>query len=102
VVPDREELFHRVDAVLEQSEELPPPDERRRLRKAAKMTQQALADLFGVRRESVRAWESGVSEPRSPKREAYARLLAGWGTKYPAVPDASGTAPTATTPVEEP
>ncbi|GLF94878.1 telomere-associated protein Tap [Streptomyces yaizuensis] len=80
----QEALFARVDALLARPDELPPPAERKRLREAAKVTQQELAEIFEVRRESVRAWEAGRSEPKAPKRQAYARLLEGWSAKYPA------------------
>lgn len=54
---------------------LPPPKERRRLREAASLTQAQLARRVGVTRETVRAWESGRSNPRGRKRDAYAKLL---------------------------
>ncbi|WP_197363151.1 helix-turn-helix transcriptional regulator, partial [Streptomyces clavuligerus] len=82
-------LFARVDALLARPDELPPPAERKRLREAAKVTQQELAEVFEVRRESIRAWETGRSEPKAPKRQAYARLLEGWATKYPTPTPAS-------------
>ncbi|MEU6377679.1 helix-turn-helix domain-containing protein [Streptomyces sp. NPDC046909] len=54
---------------------LPPPKERRRLREAGSLTQAQVAERVGVSRETVRAWESGRTNPRGPKREAYAKLL---------------------------
>ncbi|MDT7840721.1 helix-turn-helix domain-containing protein [Streptomyces justiciae] len=54
---------------------LPPPKERRRLREAGSLTQAQLAERVGVTRETVRAWESGRTNPRGRKREAYAKLL---------------------------
>ncbi|MBN0044316.1 helix-turn-helix domain-containing protein [Streptomyces actuosus] len=58
---------------------LPPPEERRRLREAASLTQDQLAARVGVTRKTVRAWESGRTTPRGGKREAYAELLASLG-----------------------
>ncbi|MFE6285009.1 helix-turn-helix domain-containing protein [Streptomyces sp. NPDC057877] len=55
---------------------LPPPQERRRLRDAAGLTQAQLAARVGVSRATVRAWETGRTTPHGRKREAYAKLLA--------------------------
>ncbi|MDQ0599507.1 transcriptional regulator with XRE-family HTH domain [Streptomyces canus] len=54
---------------------LPPPEERRRLREAGSLTQAQVAERVGTTRETVRAWESGRTNPRGRKREAYAKLL---------------------------
>ncbi|MFD3835010.1 sigma factor-like helix-turn-helix DNA-binding protein [Streptomyces sp. NPDC058642] len=54
---------------------LPPPEERRRLREAGSLTQAQVAVRVGASRETVRAWESGRTNPRGRKREAYAKLL---------------------------
>lgn len=54
---------------------LPPPKERRRLREAGSLTQAQVAERVGATRETVRAWESGRTNPRGRKREAYAKLL---------------------------
>lgn len=46
----------------------------------------------------MKNWENGRSEPKSPRLDAYQRLLNGWAAKYPA-PGAAPTAPvTATAP----
>ncbi|WP_246102523.1 telomere-associated protein Tap [Streptomyces piniterrae] len=79
----QDELFSRVDALLARPDELPPPAERKRLRRAAKVTQDELAAVFEVRRETFAAWEAGRNEPKPAKRAAYIRLLAGWAAKYP-------------------
>ncbi|MEU3658455.1 helix-turn-helix domain-containing protein [Streptomyces sp. NPDC032940] len=55
---------------------LPPPEVRRRLREAAGLTQDQLAERVGVPRERVGAWESGRGTPRGRRRDAYAKLLA--------------------------
>ncbi|MEU2281342.1 helix-turn-helix domain-containing protein [Streptomyces sp. NPDC013178] len=54
---------------------LPPPEERRRLRETSSLTQAQLAERLGVSRETVRAWETGRTNPRGRRREAYAQLL---------------------------
>ncbi|MEU5280671.1 helix-turn-helix domain-containing protein [Streptomyces asoensis] len=54
---------------------LPSPERRRHLREAASLTQAQLARRIGVTRGTVRAWESGRTTPRGPRREAYADLL---------------------------
>ncbi|GAB7036129.1 helix-turn-helix domain-containing protein [Streptomyces sp. NPDC021749] len=94
-----EELFASVDALLNEEPHLPPPAERARLREAAGITQARLATALKTTTQSVKNWENGRSEPKSPRLEAYQRLLKGWSAKYPvpgAVPAASvaGTAPT--------
>ncbi len=78
-------LFSAVDALLEQiaQDPLPPPAERKRLREAAGLSQDQIAKALRSRRESVGNWESGRSEPRPPKRAAYARLLEGLAARYP-------------------
>ncbi|MER7820472.1 sigma factor-like helix-turn-helix DNA-binding protein, partial [Streptomyces sp. NPDC096153] len=57
---------------------LPSPKERRRLREAKALSEEQLADALGVTRATVRAWETGRSDPRGRKREAYAKLLAAY------------------------
>ncbi|MFD9635257.1 helix-turn-helix transcriptional regulator, partial [Streptomyces violascens] len=89
--PEQEELFASVDALLEQvtaDDGLPQPAERRRLRKAAGLSQEQVARALDVRRESVTSWEAGRSEPRPPKRAAYLRLLEGLAARHPEPPGA--------------
>ncbi|WP_189820415.1 telomere-associated protein Tap [Streptomyces olivaceoviridis] len=90
------ELFSAVDALLEQvaQDDLPPPAERKRLREAAGLSQAQIAKALDARREAVGNWESGKTEPRPPKRAAYARLLEGLAARFPA--------PTADTPAGHP
>ncbi|MFF7415295.1 telomere-associated protein Tap [Streptomyces lydicus] len=80
------ELFRAVDALLEQvaQNDLPPPAERRRLREAAGLSQAQIAAALDARREAVGNWELGKTEPRPPKRAAYARLLEGLAARFPA------------------
>jgi len=92
-----EELFASVDALLNEEPHLPPPAERARLREAAGITQARLATALKTTTQSVKNWENGRSEPKSPRLDAYQRLLKGWAAKYPApgaVP-AAATAPAA-------
>ncbi|MFE9099044.1 telomere-associated protein Tap [Streptomyces sp. NPDC007264] len=86
-----EELFASVDALLNEEPHLPPPAERARLREAAGITQARLATALKTTTQSVKNWENGRSEPKSPRLDAYQRLLNGWAAKYPA----PGAAPTA-------
>ncbi|MFG2212677.1 telomere-associated protein Tap [Streptomyces sp. NPDC048638] len=90
------ELFGAVDALLEQvaQDDLPGPAERKRLREAAGLSQAQIAAALGARREAVGNWEAGRTEPRPPKRAAYARLLEGLAARFPA-PGATAPAPDA-------
>lgn len=76
------DLIAAADELLAQG--LPVPAERRRLRKAHGLTQAAVAEKFGVSRETVHGWESGRTEPRPAHRRAYAHLLRGLADRYPA------------------
>lgn len=80
------ELFSAVDALLEQvaQDDLPVPAERKRLREAAGLSQAQIATALDARREAVGNWETGKTEPRPPKRAAYARLLEGLAARFPA------------------
>ncbi|MFI1606987.1 telomere-associated protein Tap [Streptomyces griseofuscus] len=89
-----EELFANIDALLEEEPQLPPPAERARLREAAGITQARLAQALKSTVQTVKNYENGRSEPKSPRLEAYQRLLKGWAAKYPA-----HSAPAAPSPV---
>ncbi|MFJ4963334.1 Helix-turn-helix protein [Streptomyces sp. ADI96-02] len=78
-----EELFASVDALLEEEPQLPPPAERARLREAAGITQARLAVALKTSTQTVKNYENGRSEPKSPRLEAYQRLLNGWAAKHP-------------------
>ncbi|MGW3359761.1 telomere-associated protein Tap [Streptomyces bungoensis] len=78
------ELFDAVDALVASRSPLPPPEERRRLRKAHGLTVEEVAAALKVRRATVSGWESGKTEPRPPERNAYARLLKQLAELYPA------------------
>ncbi|MER5777631.1 helix-turn-helix domain-containing protein [Streptomyces sp. NPDC002039] len=99
-------LFAAVDALLEEAAQdpLPHPDERKRLREAAGLSQDQIAKALGVRRETVTSWETGRTAPRPPKRAAYARLLEGLAALRPVngvnavnAPPAPPTPPAAST-----
>ncbi|MEU2056830.1 telomere-associated protein Tap [Streptomyces bungoensis] len=77
------ELFDAVDALIASRSPLPPPEERRRLRKAHGLTVEEVAAALKVRRATVSGWESGKTEPRPPERNAYARLLKQLAELYP-------------------
>uniref|UniRef100_UPI002F90F551 telomere-associated protein Tap n=1 Tax=Streptomyces sp. NBC_01562 TaxID=2975879 RepID=UPI002F90F551 len=79
-----EELFANIDALLEEEPQLPPPAERARLREAAGITQARLAVALKTSTQTVKNYENGRSEPKTPRLEAYQRLLNGWAAKYPA------------------
>ncbi|MEV6400056.1 helix-turn-helix transcriptional regulator [Streptomyces sp. NPDC051907] len=87
-MPNEEDaLFAAVDALLEETvapDALPEPQERRRLREAAGLSQEQIAKALSVRRETVTSWEAGRTEPRPPKRAAYLRLLDGLAARHPA------------------
>lgn len=87
------ELFDAVDALVASRATLPPPEERKRLRKAHGLTVDEVATALRVRRATVSGWEAGKTEPRPPERDAYARLLGKLAELYPADPDT--VAPTA-------
>ncbi|MFE9796522.1 telomere-associated protein Tap [Streptomyces goshikiensis] len=83
---EQQSLFAAVDALLEEAaaqDPLPHPDERKRLREAAGLSQDQIAKALSVRRETVTSWETGRTAPRPPKRAAYARLLEGLATLHP-------------------
>ncbi|MEV0185826.1 helix-turn-helix domain-containing protein [Streptomyces sp. NPDC050625] len=78
------DLFEAVDSLLSRSADaLPPPEVRARLRKASGLTQEGVAEAFGVHRMAFLRWENGQSMPRPKHRAAYLRLLKGWARKHP-------------------
>ncbi|MEU5982118.1 helix-turn-helix domain-containing protein [Streptomyces sp. NPDC047434] len=54
---------------------LPSPKERRRLREARALSEAQVAEAVGVTRATVRSWETGRTDPRGRKLEAYVKLL---------------------------
>lgn len=95
-MPTEDELFNAVDALLEEvaQDDLPEPAERKRLREAAGLSQAQIAKALEARREAVGNWETGRTEPRPPKRAAYARLLEGLSARFPVpAPDEPAAGP---------
>lgn len=54
---------------------LPAPSERRSIRVAAGLSQEEVAALVGVHRESVSRWELGQRSPRGEMLVAYVEVL---------------------------
>ncbi|WP_037841152.1 helix-turn-helix domain-containing protein, partial [Streptomyces sp. NRRL WC-3549] len=54
---------------------LPSPKERRRLREARELSEEQVATAVGVTPATVRAWETGRTDPRGRRRVAYARII---------------------------
>jgi DNA-binding transcriptional regulator YiaG len=55
--------------------ELPPPDERRRIRVRAGVSLSVVADAVGVTRAAVARWEAGQRSPSGDLVFAYAAAL---------------------------
>ncbi|MEU0915014.1 helix-turn-helix transcriptional regulator [Streptomyces althioticus] len=86
--------MQRVNALLD--DVLPSPRVRQKLRLAAGLTQQEVADAVGVKRLAVARWELGQTHPRRPHRAVYIHLLKGLAERFPDVAelDAGSTTPT--------
>ncbi|MFE0703705.1 sigma factor-like helix-turn-helix DNA-binding protein [Streptomyces sp. NPDC058872] len=65
---------------------LPTPKERRRLREALALSEEQVAEAMGVTKATVKSWETGRSEPRGRKLDAYAKLLGASGAPLPEDP----------------
>ncbi|CAM5500415.1 Helix-turn-helix transcriptional regulator OS=Streptomyces rimosus subsp. rimosus (strain ATCC / DSM 40260 / JCM 4667 / NRRL 2234) OX=1265868 GN=SRIM_040560 PE=4 SV=1 [Streptomyces rimosus subsp. rimosus] len=80
-----------VESLLEEARlaaVMPSPEERLRLRTAAKLSRTQVAQACGVGRQTVANWEAGTSEPAPPARLAYLRLLEGLAQLHPAPAEA--------------
>lgn len=55
--------------------DLPDPEERRRLREAAGLSQQEVADALGVTRAAVGHWETGSRSPRGRRLAEYVDVI---------------------------
>ena len=66
-----EELTQRVRT----RRDLPPPEVRRALRRAAGVPMQDIAEIVGVTRQAVSLWERGSREPRDANLASYAQVL---------------------------
>ncbi|MFJ9188552.1 helix-turn-helix domain-containing protein [Streptomyces anulatus] len=79
-----------VESLLEEArlaKQMPPPQERLRLREAAGLTRDQVAAAVGVARGTVQNWEKGASTPTPPARLEYLRLLEGLAQLHPAPVD---------------
>ncbi|MFI1652117.1 helix-turn-helix transcriptional regulator [Streptomyces avidinii] len=74
-----------VDMLLAGPADLPPLGARSRLRRAAGLTQQQVADAIGVQYQQVYRWEQGAAEPRGKRRAAYIKLLQALASRHPEV-----------------
>ncbi|MER7720053.1 helix-turn-helix domain-containing protein [Streptomyces flaveolus] len=79
---EAQELFELVDALLEEEPVLPPPPARAWLREQAGVPQARLAAALKTTVQTVKNYESGRSEPRPPRDEAYRRALEAWARRY--------------------
>ncbi|MEU0002542.1 helix-turn-helix domain-containing protein [Streptomyces microflavus] len=76
----------QVEALLEEARlaaDMPPPEERLRLREAAGFSRANIAATVGVGRQTIANWESGATDPTPPARLPYLRLLKGLAAIYP-------------------
>ncbi|MEU2154835.1 helix-turn-helix domain-containing protein [Streptomyces sp. NPDC019396] len=78
--PDPAENAHHAvnPRTAKNADDLPSPKERRRLRESKSLSEEELARAVGVTRATVRSWETGRTNPRGRKREAYAKALASY------------------------
>ncbi|WP_308405161.1 helix-turn-helix transcriptional regulator, partial [Streptomyces sp. B93] len=86
--------FDAVDALLASvtiDDGLPPPPERKQLRRKARLNQTQVAQAVGVSRETVSAWEAGRWEPTGDARTKYRRLLDGLKAKLTNTPPPTPT-----------
>ncbi|MEU9159458.1 helix-turn-helix domain-containing protein [Streptomyces sp. NPDC048424] len=85
-------MTRNVDTTSSSASELslPARKERRRLREAADLTHEQVAEAVGVTAATVRSWETGRTDPRGRNREAYAAFLAALAAPA-AAPDQADT-----------
>ena len=55
--------------------ELPPPQERRAIRRSVRLTQARVGAIVGVTGQMVGLWENDRNEPTGERRIRYAELL---------------------------
>ncbi|WP_431983164.1 helix-turn-helix transcriptional regulator [Streptomyces qinglanensis] len=60
---------------------------RAKLRRAAGLTQQEVAEAVGVKRLAVARWELGQTHPRRPHRAVYMHLLNRLAQRFPEAAD---------------
>ncbi|MFD9791524.1 helix-turn-helix domain-containing protein [Streptomyces sp. NPDC059070] len=81
---------------------LPAPEERVRLRRAWRLTEQQVAAAFGVTASTVRSWEAGRTAPTGLRRASYAAFLTGLAQGLVPGPATSAAPASATRPVRRP
>ncbi|WP_353940299.1 helix-turn-helix domain-containing protein [Streptomyces sp. HUAS MG91] len=81
---------------------LPAPEERSSLRRAWRLTEEQVAEAFGVTAATVRSWEAGRSAPRGRRRAAYAAFLSGLAHGLVPGPSTESTPPPAQPPAPRP
>jgi len=57
---------------------LPPPEERRRIRRTAGYSQAETAQQLGVNPRTIHRWEKNISQPTPKHQRTYAELLSKW------------------------
>lgn len=62
-------------AELVRAAQLPPPEERQRIRREAKVPLRRMGEIVGVSGMTILQWERGQTEPRLDRAAAYGRLL---------------------------
>ncbi|MGW3910569.1 helix-turn-helix transcriptional regulator [Streptomyces sp. NPDC005070] len=55
--------------------ELPDPEQRRNIRETVGLSQQDIADIVGVSRQAITAWEAGDRYPRKEQLARYVEAL---------------------------
>ena len=73
-------MTDHVDLLLDRvriEQELPAPEVRRALRRAAGVTLDDIAEAAGVTLQAVARWENGTRRPRHDHLRVYSRILTG-------------------------
>lgn len=61
--------------MVRQARRLPPPEMAKAIRRAAGVSQEAIANEIGVSRQTIAFWESGARRPSTSHLSAYLRAL---------------------------
>lgn len=70
-MPNTDQLVEKVRLRLE----LPPPAECRAIRVRARASQEEVAEVVGVTRETIARYEAGTRRPRGTQLETYLTVL---------------------------
>ncbi|MGW0612043.1 helix-turn-helix transcriptional regulator [Streptomyces sp. NPDC002788] len=65
----------RINSRMRLRHDLPEPEQRRSIREAAGLSQQDIADIVGVSRQAITAWEAGDRYPRKAQLARYVEAL---------------------------